>query len=313
VATEEQLAAQLILELAQGPIDVALLNRPSDLYRPLADVDLVLPSLRREDLEEIVRTAARLDLHPLILRKSDVGNVTFILISGDLECSVHLDLLGDPSGSNRFGIRTPSLVASANRVGGAISSVSEIDRQIYRLSKSVVKRDRDRWQAASSWLASLGRSRVEARIKELLHPRTSRALLGHLKRQLSEPPRRQPTSLLGWATRTWIRYSPTGVVLQVRGTEQEIALLERLLVQHVHASATADSTRAMLRLSTLRVIMSGGIVLRYRGRQTGHAQPLFDAEIRKRVIDQLAIVCHSRIEPRRRPLPSTRSIFGRGA
>ena len=84
------------------------IGRPSDLD---VAIDLASPDAPTRFLSAL----ARRDLHPLLLWPNDLRGSGLFVASTDLKQGAQIDLLVDPSGSSKYGIRTSALLSASTR------------------------------------------------------------------------------------------------------------------------------------------------------------------------------------------------------
>lgn len=166
--TSPELATDLLRAFTREGIDYALLHGAAQLQArgPISDVDVVIGNVPKVSVPVAIRIAGAVGLYPVAVWKYDVGACTLFLVTDAMEQSVQLDLLYDPHGRGKYGLRSPALLGGAYTENG-LSMVSQVDETLYLLRKRIVKRDFNRAHQARVALSSHNRSAVDKRIKDV--------------------------------------------------------------------------------------------------------------------------------------------------
>jgi len=105
-----------------------------------SDIDLVVDRNPLSLYAELVPRLMSNGLHPIGVVVYDIGAAALFLLEADLRGRVQLDLIHDPRGHGRLGLRTDPLLESAAE-GAKWPRVSSTDSRLYQAAKRVWKRD----------------------------------------------------------------------------------------------------------------------------------------------------------------------------
>lgn len=163
------LARALLADLAD-PAPWILLHGEDALlgHGPVSDVDTALPTVDLRHLRALLhRRPAGLRL--VAVWPYDCRGLALFLATPDLRQVVQLDLLADPDGIGRYGVRTPELAAHAHDTAHPWRRPDPVDERLYLLAKRTAKGQDDRVAALRD---ALGHDRAEAvdRSRTLLSP-----------------------------------------------------------------------------------------------------------------------------------------------
>ncbi|MDN4484181.1 hypothetical protein [Demequina lignilytica] len=163
--TKPELARQLLMHLEQLEVRYALLHGSEQLLgnAPMSDVDVVVD----RDPIKIVRELARQqgELTPFLAWEYDTGALTTFWVTSDLADGVQLDLICDPHGRGKYGLRT---LAALDHIDHSVwpPQLDAMSRNAYLACKRLVKGDAKRMRDAME--ASIMLPGGEALSRELL-------------------------------------------------------------------------------------------------------------------------------------------------
>ena len=186
--TDHQLLDVVLGSLADYT-DMAVLHRERDVANHLvsSDVDLCVSDA---PLSIISAAAPTLESHgvlPIMVFHYDRGSYSFFFSNRLGTGAAQVDVLHDPRGAARYGIRTDALLA--RRVSGIRwPTIEPLDEALYVLRKRLVKADLPRLVQAREQVLALGLDNATRRVPELFGRRaipTVQAALAQLGTKIS--------------------------------------------------------------------------------------------------------------------------------
>jgi hypothetical protein len=245
--TSAESALALLKALEAANVDYALLHGASSFNDDsISDVDLAVSSFDIKRLALFLQTAQDCGYQPLVAWQYDLRAITTFFMTSDFREGVQLDILADPHGYSRHGIRTDVLVQTSY-VDRGIRQAEPLDSWLYQISKRWLKgqdRELEMLLATRKWDIAA----VVTRAQELF--RTDRAaevsaLIGGYR-----PSVRQPIS---WHCRNIVRIAgrlrrPCGAWFHLEGQISAHAaelLADRLETVLLRASAHGVTRRQL--------------------------------------------------------------------
>lgn len=140
-----------------------------------SDLDLVVDQDPMVVLRRVRRSLRALGLHPVVLWRYDRAGLAAVLLPLTASSGVQLDLVYDPAGRGRYGLRSGAFLDSAV-AGRRWLRVNHLDEALYTLRKRQVKGHRPQVRAALSRLKLVGSSEVEQRITAAFSPKAARSI-----------------------------------------------------------------------------------------------------------------------------------------
>ncbi len=189
-----------------------------------SDLDLVVDRDPNLVVHALGSALAALGLSVVARTNYDHCAIGYFLVDPAATRSLQLDLVHDPRGRGKFGIRTDIALAAA-RQGERWMTLSEIDEVVYLLFKRHLKQDQSRFREVKARGPSIGTAQIEERARTLLTRRSRRALNATLKTGLARSIR---TRDLSYHLRTVSRYArrvarPAGFWLHVEDSTPELS------------------------------------------------------------------------------------------
>lgn len=133
------LTRQVLSELTSISIRWALLHSPPDDLGSLSDCDIAADSSGPEIVLRLRGHWERTGLHPIVHSYYDVGRGDAVWIWSEPEqAMLHLDVLSDPTGLGRLGIRTDLVLATTSSTR-ELAVADEAWRGVYRVSKDLAR------------------------------------------------------------------------------------------------------------------------------------------------------------------------------
>lgn len=178
--TNGELALTAVQGLTDAGVEYAFLHGVERLLSgDVSDLDLVAPAPARTVLTVVAPYWLRLGLHPVLFWPYDVGDTATIFLSNaDATDGVQLDLLHDPRGAGKYGIRTQSLLTDVTNDTG-MPEISPSASLVYQWTKRVAKGQLDRLPDLRDRAKGIETSRItEASLKLTGSESTALELLG---------------------------------------------------------------------------------------------------------------------------------------
>jgi hypothetical protein len=227
--TSSALARVFLQELAQTGVRSALLHGDDQLAEGVltSDLDLAFACPFSQALAAVEVASTCVRLTPILLWFYDTRSATVVLArlgeGADID-SVQVDLLVDPNGLGKYGVRTAPLVDAAAS-GRTHLIVSPLDEAIYLQRKAALKKQSERYQQASRAIAGYPDTEVLSRADDILvGPSLLRPLDAPYRRWLGSS-RRALAELRRTAYRIIV---PVGVAVRVASHEEATDLAVRL-------------------------------------------------------------------------------------
>lgn len=212
--TSPQIAAACLDALEAADIGFAVLHGEDRVAGGLveSDLDLVVDAHPISVLRRASRQLAKVDLHPIVCWTYDIGGTsTLFLVTSQLTEGVQLDLLHDPAGRGRYGVKSDEALARAV-AGVSWPSLDPIGGLVYQARKRQVKAQMDRFEVASERLRSAGGG--ASVIDSLLSPSAAR----QLRRALAGKRVGKSHARLRNLGRVWSRLrTPAGAWIECQG------------------------------------------------------------------------------------------------
>ena len=200
--TSGALAASVIDALVDQDVSFAVLHRAAELHdgKVESDIDLVVADPPLVLMRRLRSALGRLDLNTVMVWRYDAGQtLTFFLARSDLGEGVQLDLLCDPLGHGKYGIRTGVLLEETQRAEWP--QLLPLPGKLYLLRKRIVKGQQDRVSQLVTELGAFSSEEIERSIDRLLVRKAAHsvraALVGELTRSASATPWLARASRLG--------------------------------------------------------------------------------------------------------------------
>lgn len=236
--TDAALVGTLLDALEATHVPYAILHREADAANGVidSDVDVAVGRPATEVALNIASAVRHAGVGLALIWPYDSNSLTTFWLTRDCKAGAQLDLLNDPDGEGRYGIRTDAALRRAERGARWLRLPPEIEA-LYLLSKRWVKGDIGRIggllgnvgnesaiSLADELLAPHGRRRVQAAVtgRRPTHALSTRTFGGMLSRR-------------GWCR---LRY-PVGVMIRVSSQECDVlpilnhvcSLLDGILVK----------------------------------------------------------------------------------
>lgn len=166
--TAPELAAPILEALATLGVPHAVLHGEDQVAAGsiMSDLDLVAADPPKELAARLRGVFDELGVGVIARFPYDVGAETFFLADAHGERSLQLDVMCDPRGLGRLGIRTEVALENV-RAGCRWPVLSEIDSIVYLLRKRHMKRDRPRLIEQIACARSIGARVVTSRAREV--------------------------------------------------------------------------------------------------------------------------------------------------
>jgi hypothetical protein len=160
LATTDPALAPLVLQgLSEAGVEFAILHDADKLLSggAISDVDIVVAHPPARLVAAASSTFSKLGLHPIVVWPYDPGgSVTTFLVTGNAQSGIQVDMLYDPSGSGRYRVRSPSLLAGA-QAGDGLREVRRVDQIVYLWIKRSAKQQAERLRDLAEAAATLDR------------------------------------------------------------------------------------------------------------------------------------------------------------
>jgi hypothetical protein len=241
------MVAALLDALENTLVPYAVLHREADAAAGVieSDIDVVLGRPACEVIPALVAALSGIDAGLAMIWPYDTNSLTTFWLSRDCRSGVQLDLVCDPNGRGRYGLRTERALHCTERGERWMRLKPEVE-QTYLVAKRWAKSDAVRLREIVS--GNGGNYSVEL-AEQLLSPRALRAVSAAYAGQ--SPPRfenfRQALrNLLSRRARLRLRH-PVGVLMRVRG-EEAVTTAQQLcrLLDRVVLAAYLTAGRSLL-------------------------------------------------------------------
>jgi predicted nucleotidyltransferase len=176
--TSSEAAEACLRALDASGVEFALLHGERRLAHGEveSDLDLVVDRAPMAVIRAALEQLHRADLHPIVAWTYDIGGTaTVFLVTSDAREGVQLDLLHDPDGRGRYGVRSMGALGRAVR-GEKWPTLTHVDGLVYVARKRQVKAQGERFAAAVQQLNELERDEVDASVASLLSLRAGEDL-----------------------------------------------------------------------------------------------------------------------------------------
>jgi hypothetical protein len=140
--TSRECAVQVLDALGRSGSEFAILHKADAILDggPLSDLDVVVDASPRETIERLAPELRRDGLHVIARWRYDITAASVFVSNDDATQGAQLDLLHDPAGIGKYGLRSEVLLA--NRVyRGRWPQLDPADEILYRVRKRQVKGD----------------------------------------------------------------------------------------------------------------------------------------------------------------------------
>jgi hypothetical protein len=230
--TGGRLARAALDALASVGVGFVVLHHESAVAHADArgDVDLAVADPPRVILERARAAWSAVDLHPVMVWSYDVGlTVTVFLATGEGRDGVQLDLLHDPDGLGKYGVKSSVLVAAG--VPGQRWLMANPDHELlYSIRKRSFKRDRRRLADLLSAARMTPPLRLAAEVPRLFSPRGADLMRSALEGDVDEVMGRSAADPLHEAARRVGRLTrPPGFWVEMTTTATDAAASARKL------------------------------------------------------------------------------------
>lgn len=175
--TDAALAAVALDALAEAGVPFVVLHGEAEIAsgKVTTDVDIAVGWPPDRTVRAIAPALRAAHVHLIVVWSYDPGVLTTFWCDATGERGVELDMLFDPSGRNRYGLRSVPLV-SACETGARWPRPDPLDELVYLLRKRQVKGQADRFEALLARARDIGMEVVLARAEEALEPAAFRLL-----------------------------------------------------------------------------------------------------------------------------------------
>jgi len=159
--TDPRLARQVLDALAAAGIEFALLHGAKALQsgEAFSDLDTVVDRPPEQVISACLQGWEQMGLRPVILWAYDIGGTkTVFLTTSDASSGVQLDLLFDPTGRGKYGVRSSRLLGHVEHLDDGLPVVSEPARLIYLFQKRRRKAQSERVEGMLARARTLDRA-----------------------------------------------------------------------------------------------------------------------------------------------------------
>jgi hypothetical protein len=216
-ASPQALSVALIDSLFREEVRFSILHRADDLERGRVetDLDLVVGSDPMTVIRRLTPALDDLGLLVIMVWRYDAGATrTFFLATEDLSAGIQLDLLHDPRGVGKYGIRSDRLLAATTRDGVRWPRLSNEAEFVYLVRKRLVKGQLHRAIELISDLQELDRDHLNRLADRLLVPRAAEAVKAAVRGSVKRAPSATPF-LTRWVRLLTRLRRPTGAWIHV--------------------------------------------------------------------------------------------------
>lgn len=156
--TDPRLARATLDAMTSSGVQFALLHDSSRLAsEDISDLDVVVDGPPGAMVKASAEAWQACGLRVILAWRYDIGGTTTVfLATSDARDGVQLDLMYDPDGVGKYGVRSPVLLASADS-DASPPSISETANLVYRWRKRTVKMQPDRLAEIQREAADLDR------------------------------------------------------------------------------------------------------------------------------------------------------------
>lgn len=156
--TNTLLARRLLEEIEALGVAFSVLHNAEVIEQlgSISDVDILVNADPSEIIEKLTMTIDADELALVLRWRYDTGALTTFWMTPGLEDGVQLDLMHDPRGKGRYGVRTSTLHERHHQEDAWPPRLSERGSALYVFSKRLVKGDHSRWQQAVGVLTTSG-------------------------------------------------------------------------------------------------------------------------------------------------------------
>ncbi len=185
----------------ESGVAFALLHREADLLSGdvASDVDMAVGEPPRRLLTRSVGRLHEAGLHPVVVWEYDVGGTATVFLStGDAHDGVQLDLLFDPEGHGKYGVRTEAVIGAAQQ-GERWPCADPHGELAYLIRKRQVKGDRLRLAELVEQAQSLPAAAFDEAVRTTLSDPAKTDVLAMVRERSSQGRRRSPAY---WALAT---------------------------------------------------------------------------------------------------------------
>lgn len=225
--TSGELARVCLAGLMEAGVRFAVLHGYEQLETDrISDIDVVVAQDPRAVIRETERYWREAGLVPIIVWPYDIGaTVALFLTTRDAREGVQLDMLYDPEGIGRYGVRSDVLLRFVEERPLA-PVVDQAARLLYLWQKRTAKDEIDRLDSLRREAIGIGRDRLESMSREITGSVSSaRGLIGS---EIVTSPRRRPAVMARLSRLVKRLRRPTGAWVHVRLDEVGSELAGRL-------------------------------------------------------------------------------------
>jgi hypothetical protein len=205
-----------------------------------SDLDIVVAGDPGILIAGLVDELRDVGLTPVMDWNYDLGGTRTVFLAADGgQDGIQLDLLADPEGRGRYGVRS-NLLLAGRHFDGRLPVLAARDEVVYLLSKRLIKGDRRR--VAELVAAASADPEVPSRVAQLLVPSVATAVRAVLDGRRAKPPAR-PGRRLATGVRLARRFSrPVGFWFHItdRRVAEEVRDRVARFIPHVTLAAVSD-------------------------------------------------------------------------
>jgi hypothetical protein len=144
VASTDIFAVQHVLgALQQSDMRWALVHGRRQSTQVVSDIDIAVADVGRRGWIALLDRLAERGLQPVLVWPYDVNSVSIFLGSRSLTQGVQLDILQDPRGGSKYGLRTDAALDHAELENG-MPVLTDVDSWLYNVRKQSLKRQNSR-------------------------------------------------------------------------------------------------------------------------------------------------------------------------
>lgn len=174
--TDGTLAVPLLAGLDAMGCSYAVLHNVQFVHStdPCSDIDLIIDRDPRFVLEELSALVESDGLHLAMVWEYDAPSLGTFWLTNDGQGGVQFDLMYDPSGRGRYGLRTDRALANHRRHEEWPPRLDEMASALYQLSKRISKADHIRALALLATFEVVSREKATSLINNLFCKRQAR-------------------------------------------------------------------------------------------------------------------------------------------